>query len=851
MQVVLPQRGFVFLAFAQVLLPLALPDGIVQERTAKAGSSDDVAAVLAVFRSHCVDCHGRDLAERDLNLEKITDEKPLLKNPALLQKIMHEVEDRVMPPEEGTALEDGERKKLMSGLRRLFHLSVKNQAFPETPIRRMNRFQYNNAVVDLLELKRDIFQMNERLMRRRSNYFDPASRKMPDVVQVSSRPLSKDIDNQRPEGFRGVAPFPQDKRAEHGFDNRGDHLTMSPLLMESFLKLSQTIAESPDLNPAECGSWNDFFAEFGPSAEAAVGQRYEGENPGQLKRVSVSGGPIGPQGMAVFQGDWSNGSQLFWRVPAAKESLVLSWKTGNRVNGIRLGLTRAGDYGEFQVLLDEKSIGKVDLYHPQVRTLVRDFSKLNLSPGVHRLELRCLGKNAKSRGHYFGLDYVELLQDSPVTGKGGTGKKELPSRKEQLRTRIEKLLRRAFRRPADEQTLRRFVEFADQQMEEGKSIEQTMRTVVGAAIGMPEFNYIYEKKNEAEEPSGTHVRVSDFELANRLSQFFWSSLPDDALLDLAEEGTLGQPAVLAGQIERMMNDRKTSRFCDNFPSQWLQLDRLVTSIPDRKKFGYFYYAGYRTSMHMMSEPLLLFDTVFVEDRSVMDLIDPGFTYQNNMLKANYAGNSKAGIEVQVQTFRRVALEDSRRGGVIANAAVMTMTSTPTRTQPITRGAWVNAVIFNDPPEPPPADVPPLPEAKKETLEKLTIRERLAIHRKRADCAGCHDRIDPLGFALENFGPTGVWRDQYTNGRKVDVSGELFRQYGFETFPQFKKIILQQKQRFIRAFAAHLLSYALGRELSPADSPALDVITAKAMAGEDSLRTLMKNIALSDPFLHKR
>jgi len=181
---------------------------------------------------------------------------------------------------------------------------------------------------------------------------------------------------------------------------------------------------------------------------------------------------------------------------------------------------------------------------------------------------------------------------------------------------------------------------------------------------------------------------------------------------------------------------------------------------------------------------------------------------------------------------------------------MTMTATPTRTQPITRGAWVNAVIFNDPPEPPPADVPPLPEASKEELEKLTIRERLAAHREREDCAGCHNKIDPLGFALENYGPTGVWRDKYENGREVDVSGVLFNQHEFKTLVEFKQLLLKEKGRFMRGFISHLLSYALGRELGPADSLILDDLASRAMAGQDQMRVVLKSIAMSEPFLHK-
>ena len=376
-----------------------------------------------------------------------------------------------------------------------------------------------------------------------------------------------------------------------------------------------------------------------------------------------------------------------------------------------------------------------------------------------------------------------------------------------------------------------------------------MRRVISAVLGMPDFFYFYETPNPDEARSGRQ-RINDFELASRLAQFFWSSIPDDTLLNLAETGRLSEFKVLDEQIDRMLNDKKISRFADNFPGQWLQLDRLITSMPDPKLFPYFYYQGYRTSMHMMSEPLLLFETVLVEDRSVMELLVPDFTWESSMLTANYAGHNRGGRDVKVQTFRRVPVTGSRRGGVITSAAVLTMTSTPSRTQPITRGAWVNAVIFNDPPEPPPADVPPLDESSREELAKLTIRERLAAHRKRADCAGCHNQIDPFGFALENFGPTGVWRDKYANDREVDVSGILFNQHKFTNFDEFNQLIGQQKPRFVRGFLSHLLSYALCRDLGPADTPAIEAMTAQALTGQDQLRSLLKAIALSEPFLHK-
>lgn len=681
----------IFPAFIAFMLSTGISPAVLAE--------ESFAALRLEFDSHCIKCHGKaGKVKGKVDLLALKSDNDLLAKPELLEKLLTVLKDHEMPPVDEPPLPEATRTQMVVPLQMMLRDALKNQPFEPTQMRRMNRFQYNNAVVDLLELDRDIFRLNERLMRRRDDYFRPETKKMPDQIKVSSRPLSKDIDNQRPEGFKGVASFPQDKRSEHGFDNRADHLTLSPLLMESFLKLSQTIVESPDLNPKECRSWKWLFA---PPDLSAVGPAIDTE-------------------------------------------------------------------------------------------------------------------------------------------------------KTAMRSRLKKLLRRGFRRPVDPETFDRFAKFAEDQLASGASFEQMMRTMVGAVLGMPDFLYIYETPDQ--ESSGIkdqgRQRINDFELAARLAQFFWSSIPDDALLDLAESGKLSAPTTLSAQIDRMLNDRRSSRFCDNFPAQWLQLERLITSVPDPKKFAYFYHGdGYRASMHMMAEPLLLFETLYIEDRSVMELLDPKFTWESNMLHANYAG--KAGAhDLSVQVFKRVPLTDPRRGGVITSAAVMTMTATPTRTQPITRGAWVNAVIFNDPPEPAPADVPPLPEASEEELSKLTIRERLAVHRKREDCAGCHNKIDPFGFALENFGPTGVWRDKYENGRKVDVSGVLFNQHEFETFVEFKQLILEEKQRFIRGFTAHLLSYALGRELGQADSPTLDDITAEAMAGGDQMRAVLKNIAMSEPFLHK-
>ena len=211
---------------------------------------------------------------------------------------------------------------------------------------------------------------------------------------------------------------------------------------------------------------------------------------------------------------------------------------------------------------------------------------------------------------------------------------------------------------------------------------------------------------------------------------------------------------------------------------------------------------------------------------------------------------KGGGAVTVLSFHRVPVKDRRNGGVITNAAVMTMTSGPERTKPITRGAWVASVIFNNPPDPPPADVPPLDEEPTAEEEDLTLRERLSMHRERSDCKGCHEQIDPLGFALENYSPIGTWRDNYENDREVDTTGQLFRQHEFSNVVEFKDAILKEKDRFTRALAGHLLSYALARDLGPSDQLALDKIAAATAQDDYKIQTLIRQIITSQPFQTK-
>ncbi len=411
-----------------------------------------------------------------------------------------------------------------------------------------------------------------------------------------------------------------------------------------------------------------------------------------------------------------------------------------------------------------------------------------------------------------------------------------------IRQRLDEFLTRAFRRPVDDELLDRYALHVMTRIDAGDTFTEGMKSAASAALASPRFLYLYDR---ARDEAG---RLDDFELASRLSFFLWGSIPDQTLLDLAAAGKLRESDVLDQQVDRMLKDVRLKRFCDSFPTQWLQLERIVASVPDRERHPEFYFAKFRVSMHMMLEPLLLFETILVEDRPILELIDSDFSYRSELLESWYQdGTQSKKITPVAIPFKRVAVADRRQGGVITNAAVMTMTSGALRTKPITRGAWIASVIFNDPPDPPPADVPPLSEEEDQEQHDLTLRERFEAHRKRADCAGCHAQIDPLGFALENYGPTGIWRDNYENGRAVDASGVLFRKYPFTDIVEFKEAILAEKDRFTRAFASHLLSFGLGREVGAADSLAVDEIVRETAVADYRLKSLIKAIVRSDPF----
>ncbi len=650
--------------------------------------------ISAFTKTFCSDCHHADSQETEVEFEISSDGHPWHEDPKLLRQARNELADHEMPPEGSEQPSTEQRNAMVKTLNSMLSDYLKtHQTATPTAMRRMTRYEYNNAVRDLLQLRGDIYPLPEKTLRAFTPYFEPATGHSPRAILVGNRTLGKNqVERQI---LTGVNPFAIDLQAEGGFNNRGDELGVSPILLESLLRLGRSIVHSPEFD-GYCGLTTSLFSS--PEQES--------------------------------------------------------------------------DNAAHDVAKD----------------------------------------------------------------------------------RIAKLLERAFRTAIDESTINRYHEYFQARHEETNSFRTAMKDVVAAILASPRFVYLAESSTN----SNTKL-LSGYEIATRLSIFLWSSIPDEALLVAARNGSLLDPEVLDAQTQRMLLDPKCHALTQNFARQWLRLDQLVTAVPDFDRFPRYYSRigceQWKFGLQMMVEPLLLFDSIMMEDRSIMLLIDSDYSYRSDELQSWYSEKKPFGdrenrnrFNTNQQRYSKRKLTDRREGGVITSAATMTMTSSPLRTSPITRGAWVATVILNRPPPPPPDTVPPI-EADDREIESsgLTLRQRLTQHQSSPQCAACHSQIDPLGFVLENYDAVGRWRTSYTSGLEIDSSGELFGKLKFKDIIEFKDALLQHPELFMRAFAEHMLAYALGRELTLADEPAVDKILQSTLKTHGQFTTVIRQIVQSRAF----
>jgi hypothetical protein len=404
---------------------------------------------------------------------------------------------------------------------------------------------------------------------------------------------------------------------------------------------------------------------------------------------------------------------------------------------------------------------------------------------------------------------------------------------------IERFATRAFRRPVEPREVERFMSLFRAGNARGRSFDEALKLALRGVLVAPSFLFLVEKIDaNADAP----YRISEYELASRLSYFLWSAMPDDTLFDLAAKGTLHEPAVLEGQAKRMLADGKSRAFAESFTSQWLRVNTLGGVEPDAKRFP-TYNAELRDAM--AEEPIAFFHALLRDDRPVTDLLGANYTYLNETLAVHY------GVEgVTGQDFRRVELTDPSRGGVLGMAAILTLTSYAQRTSPVLRGKWVLEELLGTPPPPPPPDVKVLPPDDRPRGDQ-TFRQRLEQHRSKPACAACHAKLDPLGFGLESFDPLGRWRDEI-GGVKVDASGTLTSGEKFVGPAELKEILIKQKSDlFVRNLTRRTLSYALRRGLEPYDNPTVKEIMTSVAEKDYRATVLIAEIVKSFPFQYRR
>jgi mono/diheme cytochrome c family protein len=411
---------------------------------------------------------------------------------------------------------------------------------------------------------------------------------------------------------------------------------------------------------------------------------------------------------------------------------------------------------------------------------------------------------------------------------------------ESARQILERFAGRAYRRPVRREELQRLIRFVEMAEKNRDGFETGIGLAMQAVLVSPHFLFRVEIDSRPNDAKAVHA-ISDYELASRLSYFLWSSMPDDELSQLARKKTLREPEVLEKQVRRMLKDPRSRALVENFAGQWLQLRTLKDFKPDPDLFPGF---DDKLRSAMLQETELFFENIVREDRGILDFIDADYTFVNERLAKHYGLPGVKG-----EQFRRVSLTGTPRGGILTQAAVLSVTSNPTRTSPVKRGKWILENILGTPPPPPPPGVEELKDDKQAVLSG-SLRQRMEQHRANPMCASCHQRMDPLGFGFENFDAVGAWRTK-EGKHAIDPSGTLPGGQSFKGPAELRTILKARQDAFARCLTEKLLTYALGRGVERSDRCVLDDIVKSAGKDNYKFSRLVIDIVKSDPFQKRR
>ena len=641
----------------------------------------------------------------------------------------------------------------------------------------------------------------------------------PDPGRVTARRLNRaeytnTIRDLLSVDFRAEKSFPTDDLGS-GFDNVGDVLTVSPVLMEKYLSSAQQIAEraiasGPLPKPLE----KTYALKFKnvqrldvDTIEAPVRIDFDGDYEIHFGLQGERGPDAKPVKLAFYMD-----GKLFQTINAETKPSKLVYFDPYSEETMRLPLTE-GDHVFRAAFLDDdfvKTLTGKDLFDRKKNKYPDSMTFLGPYPSKTEKASR-----------------KKILVCDPNSG---------PACVERI---VSTLARHAYRRPVTRKEVASLMRFTTLAKSEGESPEQGIQLAIQAMLVSPNFLFRIEHDPNPTDPTRVHP-VSDFELASRLSYFLWSSMPDEELLSLAEAGKLHEPATVDAQVKRMLADERSAALADNFAGQWLELRNLDVVKPDPQKFPAW---GPELRDAMKTETRLFFDSILRENRPISDFLDARYTFLNEKLAKFY------GIEgVTGPDFRRVELTTDQRGGLLGQAGVLTVSSYPTRTSVVIRGKYILQNILGDPPPPPPADVPLLDEAAVGTTASL--RQQMETHRASPVCSSCHNKMDPLGFGLENYDGIGHWRTM--DGKfPVDASGTLPNGKIFATPAAMRAELMSQLPEFSRCLVEKMLTFALGRGLQPYDRRTIDDIDRQLAASGYHFQSIIYEIARSLPFDARR
>jgi cytochrome c551/c552 len=781
-----------------------------------ASSAQDPQALL---NQYCITCHNAKLKTGGLELDKL-DFHRADANAETWEKVVRKLRAGMMPPA-GAPRPDRHALDALAGAVEdsLDRAAAANPNPGRTPLHRMNRGEYANTIRDLL------------------------------AVDVDAATL-----------------LPADD-SSNGFDNIGDVLGVSPALLERYVsaaaKISRLAVGDPETAPLD------------------VTYTVKGD---LSQTETLDGLPLGTRGGTVVRHNFPLDGEYLIKLSLMKLSFGQVFGEGAEgqelevtLNGERVKLYKLDEVPMFFMRAKPGASPPPEpLSDPAADPLAERVKmtpdihlefKLNAKAGPQTIGVAFLEKSYAANedlvhrpgastfdpniGMQYGYDTVPHLARVDITGPyHATGPGDTPSRKRIFvchpsaaadeipcaRQILSNLVRRAFRRAPVDSDLESLLSFYQQQRNKDGSFEAGIEIALRRILADPEFVFRFEPPPADVAPNQPY-RISDTELASRLSFFLWSSIPDDELLNLAIKNKLHDPAVLERETLRMLADDRASALATNFAGQWLYLRDLKSSNPDGREFPDF---DDNLRQAFQRETELLFESVLHEDRSVLDLLDADYTFVNERLAKHYGIPNVYGPD-----FRRVPVPSDARRGLLGQGSLLLVTSNANRTSPVQRGKWILENLLGSPPPLPPPNVPPLKENSGEAAA-TSVRDRMEQHRANPACAGCHKIMDPIGLALENYDGVGRWRN-VDSGFKIDAAGQLVDGTKVDGPASLRKALLDRPQAFVGAMTEKLLMYGVGRETKYYDMPVVRAIMKDASGDRYRFSDLVLGIIKSAPF----